>query len=83
MKICFKILLRRLLMQEETKQLYMKKQKRFFERELKKFEMEISKSRPKFSKPYTCTKRNFISSDDEDFWRTTRKLRNKVSMNFK
>ncbi|XP_060821733.1 trichohyalin-like [Bombus pascuorum] len=71
---------RKLLMQEETKQLYMKKQKRFLERELKKFEMEISKSRPKFSKPYTCTKRNFISSDDEDFWRTTRKLRNKITV---
>ncbi|KAK1126325.1 hypothetical protein K0M31_004952 [Melipona bicolor] len=70
---------RKLLMQEETKQLYMKKQQRFLERELKKFEIEISKSRPKFSKSYTCTKRNFISSDD-DFWRISRELRNKITV---
>ncbi|KAK9307873.1 hypothetical protein QLX08_001937 [Tetragonisca angustula] len=70
---------RKLLMQEETKQLYMKKQQRFLERELKRFEMEISKSRPKFPKSYTCTRRNFISSDD-DFWRISKELRNKITV---
>lgn len=62
----------RSLMQEEAKQLYMKKQKQFLERELKKFEMELSKSRPKFSKYKTCKRNNFASSDDEDFWKTSR-----------
>ncbi|KOC69035.1 Coiled-coil domain-containing protein KIAA1407 [Habropoda laboriosa] len=74
---------KKLLTQEETTQSYMKKQQRFLERELKRFEMELSKSRPKFSKAYTCKRGgNFAPSDDEEFWRTSRKLRNKVDMSF-
>ncbi|CAK9830366.1 Coiled-coil domain-containing protein 191 [Anthophora retusa] len=70
---------KKLLTQEETTQLFMKKQQRFLERELKKFEMELSKSRPKFSKAYTCKRGGtFAPSDDENFWRTSRKLRNKI-----
>lgn len=70
----------RLLIEEEIQQLYIKKQQQVLERELKKFEMELSKSRPKFSNYTCCTKRNFISSDDEDFWKTARKLKNKVDI---
>ncbi|XP_076766117.1 uncharacterized protein LOC143432976 [Xylocopa sonorina] len=65
--------------QEEARQLYMKKQQRFLERELKKFEMELSKSRPKYLESYACKRRNFASSDDEEFWETIKKLRNKVN----
>ncbi|CAK9821077.1 Coiled-coil domain-containing protein 191 [Anthophora plagiata] len=72
---------KKLLTQEETTQLFVKKQQRFLERELKKFEMELSKSRPKFSRAYTCKRGGtFIPSDDENFWRTSRRLRNKVDI---
>ncbi|XP_026675064.1 trichohyalin [Ceratina calcarata] len=70
---------KKLMTQEETRQMYMKKQQRFLERELKRFELELTKSRPKFSESYACKKRNFAPSDDEDFWGTTRKLRSKTS----
>lgn len=70
----------RLLIEEEIQQLYIKKQQQVLERELKKFEMKLSKSRPKFSNYTCCTKRNFVSSDDEDFWKTARKLKNKVDI---
>lgn len=70
----------RLLIEEEIQQLYIKKQQQVLERELKKFEMELSKSRPKFSNYTCCTKKNFVSSDDEDFWKTARKLKNKVGI---
>ncbi|XP_012341545.1 calponin homology domain-containing protein DDB_G0272472 [Apis florea] len=69
---------KKLLIEEEIQQLHIKKQQRVLERELKKFEMELSKSRPKFSNYTCCTKRNFVSSDDEDFWKTARKLKNKI-----
>lgn len=69
-----------MLIEEEIQQLYIKKQQQVLERELKKFEMELSKSRPKFSNYTCCTKRNFVSSDDEDFWKTARKLKNKVDI---
>ncbi|CAL7934616.1 unnamed protein product [Xylocopa violacea] len=57
----------------------MKKQQRFLERELKKFEMELSKSRPKYLESHACKRRNFAPSDDEDFWGSIKKLRNKIS----
>ena len=61
----------------------MKKQQRFLERELKKFEMELKKSRPKFAEPYMCKRKNFAPSDDEDFWGTSRRIRrNKVRVAF-
>lgn len=69
---------KKLLIEEEIQQLYIKKQQQVLERELKKFEMELSKSRPKFSNYTCCTKKNFVSSDDEDFWKTARKLKNKI-----
>lgn len=69
-----------MLIEEEIQQLYIKKQQQVLERELKKFEMELSKSRSKFSNYTCCTKRNFVSSDDEDFWKTARKLKNKVDI---
>ncbi|XP_076239543.1 uncharacterized protein LOC143182443 [Calliopsis andreniformis] len=74
---------RRLLSQEEAKELYMKKQQRFLERELKKFEMELRKSRPKFLKHYTCKKRNLAPSHDDEFWETSRKIKNKVGVTSK
>lgn len=67
-----------MLIEEEIQQLYIKKQQQVLEKELKKFEMELNKSRPKFSNYTCCAKRNFVSSDDEDFWKTARKLKNKV-----
>lgn len=79
-KINFKMLFCRLLIEEEIQQLYIKKQQQVLERELKKFEMELSKSRPKFSNYTCCTKKNFVSSDDEDFWKTARTLKNKVGI---
>lgn len=60
----------------------MKKQQRFLERELRKFETELQKSRPKFAKPYTCKRRNFAPSNDEEFWETTRRIRSKVGIIF-
>ncbi|XP_054002554.1 golgin subfamily A member 6-like protein 26 [Hylaeus anthracinus] len=70
---------RRLLTEEESRQLYIKKQQRFLEQELQKFQRELDKSRVTLSKPYVCRKRSFVPSDDEDFWRTSRRIKNKMT----
>nr|XP_034187406.1 calponin homology domain-containing protein DDB_G0272472 isoform X1 [Osmia lignaria] len=70
---------KKLFTEEEARELHIKKQQRFFDRELKKFETELCRSRPKFSKPYSCKKRNLAPSDDENFWGAFRKIRSKTS----
>ncbi|XP_076629362.1 uncharacterized protein LOC143345794 [Colletes latitarsis] len=70
---------RRLLTQEQTKQLYVKKQERFLKRELTKFETELHRYRAELFKPYICKKRNLAPSDDADFWRTSRRNKNKIT----
>nr|XP_031829367.1 coiled-coil domain-containing protein 191 [Nomia melanderi] len=70
---------KRLFTEEEDAKSYMKKQQRFLERELKRFEMEVLRSRPKFSRPYTCKRRTFAPSDDEEFWSACRRAKRKIS----
>ncbi|XP_043265345.1 trichohyalin isoform X2 [Colletes gigas] len=70
---------KRLLTQEQTKELYMKKQERFLKRELTKFETELHRYRSELFKPYICKKRNLAPSDDVDFWRTSRRNKNKIA----
>ncbi|XP_076389644.1 uncharacterized protein LOC100874723 [Megachile rotundata] len=66
--------------EEETKELYMKKQQRYFDRELKKFEMELRRSRPKFSKHSSYRKKNLAPSNDENFWETFKRIRSKPNI---
>ncbi|XP_033336912.2 uncharacterized protein LOC117226558 [Megalopta genalis] len=68
---------KRLLAQEEETQSFLKKQQRYLERELRRFEAEVLKSRPKFSGPYTCKRKSFAPSDDEEFWGSCRRTRRK------
>ncbi|XP_078037143.1 uncharacterized protein LOC144470149 isoform X2 [Augochlora pura] len=68
---------KRLLAQEEETQSFLKKQQRFLERELRRFESEVLRSRPKFSDPYACKRRSFAPSDDDEFWDSCMKTRRK------
>ncbi|XP_076297639.1 uncharacterized protein LOC143217344 [Lasioglossum baleicum] len=74
---------KRLLAQEEETQSFMKKQQRFLERELRRFETEVLRSRPKFSGPYTCKKGSFAPSDDEEFWGACKRSRRKSTTTLK
>ncbi|XP_032666124.1 coiled-coil domain-containing protein 191-like [Odontomachus brunneus] len=60
---------RRLLAQEETREQQLKREKALVEKELRKFEQDLKKYRPKCCGPYTCSKKNIASSSDEDFWK--------------
>ncbi|XP_029680501.1 trichohyalin [Formica exsecta] len=60
---------RKLLTEEEMKELKLKKEQAFIERELHKFEQNLQKSRPKFCGP--CSRKTIASSNDENFWRTS------------
>ncbi|XP_011702108.1 PREDICTED: trichohyalin [Wasmannia auropunctata] len=64
---------RRLLTQEETRELQAKREQAFIQRELRKFEQDLQKSRPKFCG--LCSRKNIASSDDENFWRTSSKVK--------
>lgn len=66
----------RLLKQEETRELQWKREQAFIEKELRKFEQDLQKSRPKFCG--LCSKKNIASSDDENFWRTTSRVKVKL-----
>ncbi|KAG7213417.1 hypothetical protein KM043_002702 [Ampulex compressa] len=72
---------RRLMTHEQTKELHLKREQENLEKELRKFEKELNRSRPKFHGPYTCSKRNLVSSDNEDFWRTSSRVRVKAARN--
>ncbi|KAL6438328.1 hypothetical protein ACFW04_004471 [Cataglyphis niger] len=61
---------RKLLTEEKMKELKLKKEQIFIERELHKFEQNLQKSRPKFCGP--CSRKTIASSNDENFWRTSR-----------
>ncbi|XP_011866590.1 PREDICTED: trichohyalin [Vollenhovia emeryi] len=63
----------RLLAQEETRELQLKREQTFIERELRKFEQDLQKSRPKFCG--LCSRKNIASSDDENFWRTSSRVK--------
>lgn len=56
----------------------MKKEQAFIERELRRFEQDLEKSRPKFFRK-SCSKKSMASSDDENFWGTTSRLKVKFS----
>ncbi|KAM0735710.1 Coiled-coil domain-containing protein 191 [Formica fusca] len=63
---------RKLLTEEEMKELKLKKEQAFIERELHKFEQNLQKSRPKFCGP--CSRKTIASSNDENFWRTSSRV---------
>ncbi|XP_070150647.1 coiled-coil domain-containing protein 191 [Polyergus mexicanus] len=63
---------RKLLTEEEMKELKLKKEQTFIERELRKFEENLQKSRPKFCEP--CSRKTIASSNDENFWRTSSRV---------
>ena len=60
-----------MLIDEETRALYRKREEEFLESELKKFEKGLCNSRPRFRGPYSCSKReNFSSADNyEKLWK--------------
>lgn len=60
------------------KELQSKKEQAFMERELRKFEQNLQKSRPKFYGP--CSRKNLASSNDENFWRTPSRVKVKSSL---
>lgn len=66
----------RLLKQEETRELQLKREQVFIEKELRKFEQDLQKSRPKFCG--LCSRKNIASSDDENFWRTSSRIKVKL-----
>jgi len=66
----------RLLTQEKTKELQIKKEQVFIEKELRKFEQDLQKSRPKFCG--LCNKKSIPNSDDENFWRTSSRVKVKL-----
>ncbi|XP_076655615.1 uncharacterized protein LOC143360546 [Halictus rubicundus] len=66
-----------LLAQEQETQLFLKKQQRFLERELRRFETEVLRSRPKFTGPYICKRSSIAPSDDEEFWGACKRTRRK------
>ncbi|XP_072753324.1 uncharacterized protein [Anoplolepis gracilipes] len=63
---------RKLLTEDAMKELQLKKEQAFIQRELHKFEQNLQKSRPKFCG--LCSKKNIASSNDENFWRTSSKV---------
>jgi hypothetical protein len=60
------------------KELQLKREEAIVEKELRKFEQDLQKSRPKFCKPYS--RKNIASSDDENFWSTSSRV--KVKLNY-
>ncbi|KAG5308863.1 CC191 protein, partial [Acromyrmex insinuator] len=64
---------RRLLMQEKMKELQTKREQAFIQRELRKFEQDLQKSRPKFCG--LCSRKNIASSDDQNFWKTSSRVK--------
>ncbi|KMQ97320.1 coiled-coil domain-containing protein [Lasius niger] len=64
---------RKLLTEEEMRELQLKKEQAFMERELRKFEQDLQKSRPKFYGP--CSRKTIASSNDENFWRTSSRVK--------
>ncbi|KYQ54786.1 hypothetical protein ALC60_06388 [Trachymyrmex zeteki] len=64
---------RRLLTQEKMKELQVKREQTFIQRELHKFEQDLQKTHPKFCG--LCSRKNIASSDDENFWRTSSKIK--------
>lgn len=57
-------------------ELQLKREQAFIERELRKFEQDLQKSRPKFCG--LCSRKNIASSDDENFWRTSSRVKVKL-----
>ncbi|KAL2741396.1 golgin subfamily A member 6-like protein 1 [Vespula maculifrons] len=66
---------KRLLKEEEIKEICLKKEQTFLEMELRKFENELHKSRPKFQHKYRCNRRNLANSNDEDFWSISNRIK--------
>ncbi|KAG5318037.1 CC191 protein, partial [Pseudoatta argentina] len=71
---------RRLLMQEKMKELQTKREQAFIQRELRKFEQDLQKSRPKFCG--LCSRKNIASSDDENFWKTSSRVKKNYHKNY-
>jgi len=69
----------RLLTQEEMKELQLKREEVIVEKELRKFEQDLQKYRPKFCKPYK-SKKNIANSDDENFWKISSRVKVKLDM---
>lgn len=61
--------------EEEIKEICLKKEQTFLEMELRKFENELHKSRPKFQHKYRCNRRNLANSNDEDFWSISNRIK--------
>ncbi|XP_043505943.1 golgin subfamily A member 6-like protein 22 [Polistes fuscatus] len=70
---------KRLLKEKEIKEMCLKKERVFLEMELRRFEKELHKSRPKFQRQYECRKKNLANSNDQDFW----SISNKIEMDIK
>ncbi|KAL6268635.1 hypothetical protein P5V15_001769 [Pogonomyrmex californicus] len=64
---------KRSLIQEETKELQLKREQAFIEKELRKFEQDLEKSHPKFCG--LCSRKNIARSDDENFWKTSSRVK--------
>ncbi|XP_012252612.2 calponin homology domain-containing protein DDB_G0272472 [Athalia rosae] len=59
---------KRLIMDEETQKLHRQREQDMLESELKKFQSQLQKSRPKFRGPYTCSRKVLAGLDDDQFW---------------
>ncbi|XP_015591593.1 trichohyalin [Cephus cinctus] len=60
---------KRLLLDEESEVLFRKKEQELLEAELRKFQQQLCKSRPKFHTTYSCTRKALANSDNDNFWR--------------
>lgn len=65
------------------RELQLKREQTFIEKELRKFEQDLQRSRPEFCGSYTCSRKNIVSSDDEEFWKISNKIKVKFNLNDK
>lgn len=61
----------------------MKREQAFVEKELRKFEQDLQKYRPKYCGPNTCSKKTMASSSDKDFWKMPSKVKVKLLFDIK
>ncbi|XP_046591336.1 caldesmon isoform X2 [Neodiprion lecontei] len=59
---------KRLILNEETQALYRRQEENMLESELKRFQSQLQKSRPKFRGPYICSRKIMANSNDDQFW---------------
>lgn len=66
--------------QEETREKQLRREQALVERELRKFEQDMQKYRPKCCGPSTCSKKTMANSSDEDFWKVPSRVKVRLTI---